>query len=169
MPVALRPWTYEDLDRLVYLADNPAIAANMTDAFPAPYTREAGLLFLEKAVNQQPPLLLAMTSGAWLAGGIGLHPRNDIYRLNAELGYWLGQEYWGYGIMTEAIRQMVMYGFANTGITRIFATPFPHNIASQRALINNGFVLEARFENALTKHGVVMDELVYSIRRPFGV
>lgn len=165
MAVTLRPWKTDDLERLVYIANDERIPAFLTDSFPSPYTYQDGQSFLETALLAPFPLMLAIESNGWLAGGIGVHPRNDIYRLNAELGYWLGCDFWGYGIATEAIRQMVSYTFSHTEITRIFATPFPHNIASIRALEKNGFFLEARFEKTLIKHGHLMDELVYAIRR----
>ena len=98
-------------------------------------------------------------------GGIGVHPQDDIQRLNAELGYWLAEHLWGKGIMTEAIRRMVKYAFENFEIDRIFARPFGSNVASQKALEKAGFTFEARFEKTLIKNGEKQDEIFYAIRR----
>ena len=83
-----------------------------------------------------------------------------------ELGYWLAEPFWGQGIITRAIGQMVQYGFENFDITRIFARPFGTNIGSQKALKKAGFLLEARFEKTLFKNGQFLDELVYALRKP---
>ena len=165
MDFQLRPWTMDDLDRLVKYGDNPRIAKNMTDLFPNPYTPVKARAFIQKATREKPYGILAIEVENQAAGGIGIHPQEDIHRKNAEMGYWLGEPYWGQGIITQAIIQMVGYGFQNFPIDRIFARPFGTNIASQRALEKAGFTLEARFEKALFKNGEYLDELIYAIRR----
>lgn len=165
MHLTLRPWAPDDLEQLVRLANNPAIAKNMTDQFPHPYTPEKGRAFIQFALQETPSRILAIAVDGQAAGGIGLHPQSDIHCKNAELGYWLGEPFWGQGIMTGAIRLMVGYGFANWDFTRIFARPFGANIASQRALEKAGFVLEGRFEKTLYKNGEFLDELIYAVRR----
>src|SRR5690606_938234 len=96
--------------------------------------------------------ILAITIEDEFVGGIGLHPQNDIYRLNAELGYWLAEPFWGQGIISKAIQEMIQYGFAKLPIQRIFARPFGSNLASQRVLEKNGFILEARIKGCLIKN-----------------
>ncbi|MBX0335433.1 GNAT family N-acetyltransferase [Pontibacter sp. HSC-14F20] len=166
MKFKLRPWTLEDLDSLVRYADNFNIARNMSDIFPHPYTYEKGRAFIEIATKSDPPNILAIEVESETVGGIGVHPQHDIYRKNAEMGYWLAEPFWGKGIITEAIRLMVDYSFANLDIARIYARPFGHNIGSQRALEKAGFVLEAKLENTFYKNGKYQDELIYAIRRP---
>ncbi|MBK6930170.1 MAG: GNAT family N-acetyltransferase [Saprospirales bacterium] len=169
MEFILRPWSIHDLDSLVKFANNFEIAKNLTDQFPHPYTVEKGKSFIEHASSATPASILAIEVNGAAAGGIGLHAQADIYRKNAELGYWLAQPYWGQGIITRAIAQMVEYGFKHFDIQRIFARPFGANIGSQRALEKAGFVLEARFEKTLFKNGEYLDELVYATRRPADV
>ncbi len=78
-----------------------------------------------------------------LAGGISIMPKEDIYRCSAEIGYWIGEPYWGKGIATEAIRQMVDITWERyPEVVRIYAEVFPGNIGSVRALEKNGFELE---------------------------
>ena len=67
------------------------------------------------------------------------------------MGYWLAEPFWGKGIITEAIKQMIDYGFKNFDINRIFARPFGTNIASQKVLEKTGFKLEAKFEKTFYK------------------
>jgi len=98
-------------------------------------------------------------------GSIGLHLQPDIYRKNAELGYWLARPYHGRGIMTGAVNQMVKYGFDTFAIDRIYARPFGNNPASKRVLEKAGFNLEAQLSKTLLKNGEMLDELIYAVRR----
>lgn len=165
MNFTLRPFLPTDIDDLVKHANNPLVAQNMSDQFPHPYTMEKGAAFIEFATSNNPPHILAITIDQKVAGGIGIHPQTDIYCKNAELGYWLAEPFWGKGIITNAIKQMVDYGFEHWPINRIFARPFHSNIGSQKALEKAGFVLEARFAKTIYKNGNYIDELVYAIRR----
>ena len=166
MEFKLRPWNFDDNDSLVYHANNYNIARFMTDRFPHPYTKEDANHFILMASSGSPANILAIEVEGKAAGGIGLHVQPDIYRKNAELGYWLGEAFWGNGIITNAIKQMVDYGFEHWDINRIFARPFGTNKASQRVLEKAGFILEGRFEKTLFKNEVYFDELIYATRRP---
>jgi len=164
MDFILRPWQLNDLDILVTYANNSKIAGFMTNQFPHPYTAEHGTAFINYATMTDPPLIMAISIGGEACGGIGVHPQPDISSKNAEMGYWLAEPFWGQGIITHAIPQMVAYGFKNFDINRIFARPFGSNIASQKVLEKAGFVLEAKFEKTFFKNGRFEDELVYGIR-----
>lgn len=161
----LRPWQMSDLDSLVLHANNWNIARYMTDQFPFPYTEEDGRAFIEFATKDEPIHIFAIEVDGQAVGGIGIHPQGDIQRRNAELGYWLGEAYWGRGIISRAIIQALAFAFDTFHIDRVFARPFGSNLASQRVLEKNGFNLEARFSSTLIKNGVFEDELVYGIRR----
>lgn len=165
MHFTLRPFRPDDLSALVKHANDPTVAAHLTDAFPHPYTEANGRAFIEQAL-QSPPLRRCIDIGGECVGSIGLHPKTDLWRRNLELGYWLAKEHRGHGIMTEAIRQMVQLGFAEfPEITRIYAIPFGSNVASQKALEKAGFVLEATLIGTLVKNGTVEDEWIYAVRR----
>ncbi|TGE08185.1 GNAT family N-acetyltransferase [Hymenobacter fodinae] len=165
MPVKLRAWSPNDLSSLVQYANNPAIAGFMNDQFPHPYTEETGRDFIAMASQEDPLHIFAIEVEGQAVGGIGIHPRTNIERKNAEMGYWLGEPFWGRGIITEAVKQLVAYGFQTFDINRIFARPFGTNLASQRVLQKAGFVLEASFEKTFFKNGEYYDELVYAVRR----
>lgn len=155
----------DDIDSLVKYANNPKIARFLTDAFPHPYTVENGLAFIAFATKDTPTRIFAIDINGEAVGGIGVHPQSDIQCKNAELGYWLGEPFWGQGIISKAIKQAVDFAFNTFDIDRVYARPFGTNIASQRALEKNNFIFEARFENALFKNGDYQDELFFSIRR----
>lgn len=165
MDFLLRPWTISDLDSLVANADNINISRFMTDGFPHPYTRENGKTFIRMATKDDPVHIFAIEVNNAAVGGIGLHPQPGIMKKNAELGYWLGEAYWGKGIITKAVTQMIHFGFSTFDITRIYARPFGTNLASQRVLEKAGFLLEARIEQNIFKNGEFQDELIYAVRK----
>lgn len=162
----LRPWRKDDLEDLVYHADNLKIARFLRDNFPHPYTREDGIKFLDRMASVEGPTqVFAIEVEGRAVGGIGVHLMEDIYRKNAEIGYWLGEEHWGKGIMTQALGELVSYAFANFDVTRLFAIPFHDNPGSQKVLEKAGFILEARLEKTIYKLGEYKDELIYAIRK----
>jgi RimJ/RimL family protein N-acetyltransferase len=165
MKFTLRPLTDADLDSLVKYANNYKIAKNLTNLFPHPYAEENGRQFIGMNKTAGTPNVMAIDVGGELVGCIGVHPQKDIMCKNAELGYWLAEPFWGKGIMTEAVQQMVEYGFKHWDIDRIFARPFGSNTASQKVLEKAGFVLEAHFKKTIFKFGNYEDELVYATRR----
>lgn len=167
MDFTLRHWTPADKDSLLKYANNFNIARFMTDAFPHPYTPENADQFLERVCAVTPANVLAIAVNDEAVGSIGIFPQADIMRLNAELGYWLGEPLWGYGIMPRAVEQMIQYAFQTfPGITRIYARPYSNNPASRRVLEKAGFVLEAHIKDNIIKNGEVLDELIFAVRRP---
>jgi RimJ/RimL family protein N-acetyltransferase len=163
--VKLRKWKDSDLESLLKYANNRNIAKFLTDQFPHPYTKDDGKQYLSAVSKDDPPKVLAIEVNGEAVGSIGIFPQTDIHRKNAEMGYWLAEDYWGNGIMTFAIKEMVRYGFETFDINRIFARPFGINAGSRRVLEKAGFTLEARFAKALIKNGEYLDELYYSIRK----
>lgn len=165
MGFSLRPFRHDDLASLLKHANDPGIAAFLSDAFPHPYEEEHGLAFLRES-EQRLPFRRCIEIDGEACGAIGLHPRQDLWRRNMEIGFWLGRAHRGKGIMSEAIKQMVALGFAEfPEITRIFGSTFGTNIASQRTMENAGFKLEAKLEGTLIKNGRVEDEWIYAVRR----
>lgn len=166
MEFILRPWQAGDLGSLVQYADDRTVADNMTDAFPYPFTPTDGHRFLERFMAKDPQLVLAIAVKGIAVGAVGIHPDHDVYRRNAELGYWIGLPFRGKGIMPRAVKQATTRAFQILPeVHRIYARPFSSNLASQQVLEKAGFVLEARIASAFVKNGMVLDELVYAVRR----
>jgi RimJ/RimL family protein N-acetyltransferase len=161
----LRPWSTNDVNSLVKYANNRRIANNMTDKFPHPYTVTDGLFFIAFATADSPTHVFAIDVDQEAVGGIGIHPQADVHRKNAELGYWLAETFWGKGIVSAAIRQIVDFAFDTYDVDRVFARPFGTNVASQRVLQKNGFALEGHFKGTIYKNGEYIDELIYAVRR----
>lgn len=161
----LRPWTFEDTENLAKYANNPNVAKYLTNAFPHPYTIENAHSFIAMVAAQNPTSVFAIEVDDEAVGSIGLHAQSDIMCKNMELGYFLGEPFWGKGIVTAAVQQMVGYGFQHFDITRIYARPYGNNLASQKVLEKAGFKLEARIEKNIYKNGEFLDELIYAVRK----
>jgi [ribosomal protein S5]-alanine N-acetyltransferase len=162
---SLRAWKKDDVKSLAKYANNWNIAKNMTDGFPFPYTEETARNFIEMTQEYIPNRFFAIVVNDEAVGGIGIHPQTDIQRKNAELGYWLAEEFWGNGIIYRAIFQINEYAFENFDINRIFARPFATNLASQKVLQKAGFKFECKFEKTLIKNDELIDEMFFSMRR----
>jgi RimJ/RimL family protein N-acetyltransferase len=161
--IKLRHFSISDAPRLAELANNPKISINLRDAFPSPYTLANAQNFIAMCSAYQPAQVFAIEYNDEYVGNIGLHPEKDVYRKSAEIGYFLGEPYWNKGIMTEAVKQMVKYGFENLDIVRIHTGIFEYNIASQRVLEKCGFKKEAIFEKAVFKNNQLWNEVRYAL------
>ena len=162
----LREWRIEDAYALAKHADNPKIAANLRDGFPSPYTVREAENWINKVAFFGPHIFLAIEINKEAAGGIGIIFKDDVYRRNAEIGYWLSEKYWNLGIMTEAVDTLVDYTFKNYDIIRISASIFEYNRASMRILEKCGFRKEAIHRQAVVKNGKVIDEHVWVLFKP---
>lgn len=163
--VGFRNWEQRDTESLVRYANNPNIAANMTNAFPSPYGLENAQKFLEMAWSHNPTRLFAIDVNGEAIGGIGIHPQNDVLCLNAEIGYWIGEPHWGKGYVARVIPGILEYAFENFEIDRVYARCFGSNLASKRVLEKTGFELEAEFVATIFKNGRKLNELIFAKRR----
>lgn len=161
----LRDWQIEDAKGLAKHANNFKIAEFMTNGFPYPYSDEDAERFVKMAIEHPTSIFKAIDVGGEAVGGIGIHPQDDIYEKNAELGYWLSEQHWRKGIMTAAIREMLCFGFSKLAINRIFAISFGSNEGSKKVLVKAGFQLESILEKTIYKNGEYQDEHIYSVRR----
>ena len=165
MNIKLKQWEMHDAEALLKYAGNPKITAMMSDGFANLATPEGAEKFIAFANSGSNKIYRAIELNGAVIGGIGVSVQTDIYRKNAELGYWLAEPFWGKGIIREAIQIMISEAFEQLDITRIFARPFHTNKASHRVLEKAGFRLEAILEKAVFKNGEYLDELIYSIRK----
>lgn len=162
----IRDWARNDAADLARVDDNPRIAANLRDRFPSPYSLPAAETYLAGVTSQTPRTAFAIATATTVIGGIGLMPGQDVHRFSAELGYWLGESYWGNGIMTSAVCALVSYGFREFSLNRIYAEPYAANVASIRVLEKAGFSLEGRLRASVVKNGKVLDQFLYAMVNP---
>jgi RimJ/RimL family protein N-acetyltransferase len=135
------------------------------DHFPSPYTLADADLWLERVLGGGPETQFAIEVDGEAAGGIGVFLQEDVARKSAELGYWLGEAYWGRGIMTDAVREFTRYAFDAYDLLRVYALVFEWNPASCRVLEKAGYALEGRLRRAVVKDGHVLDQFVYAVVR----
>lgn len=157
----LRPWRHEDLDSLVAHANDPRVAATVRDHFPSPYTREDGQRWLAHATGAGRDSSLAIAVDGAAVGGVGVIAGEDVHRVKAEIGYWLGHAYWNRGIMTDAVRAYSAHLLATTGFIRLEAPVFAINPASARVLEKAGYARESVQRRAAIKHDRVIDVWLY--------
>jgi RimJ/RimL family protein N-acetyltransferase len=161
----VRPWRRGDEESLAHHANNYDIWRNVRDRFPHPYTLENARDWVALASAENPPTNFAIVVDRYAVGGVGLVFKDDIARCGVEIGYWLGEEYWGRGIVADAVRGVTAWAFEHFDIHRIYAGVLEWNPASMRVLEKAGYQFEARLRKAVIKEGVVMDEFIYSVIR----
>ncbi len=156
--VAIRPWQQQDAQALALIANNRMVWNNLRDAIPNPYTVMDAIQWIAHSSNQKPTLNFAITYQGQLAGSIGCTIQQDIYRKNIEIGYFIGESFWGKGIATKAIALIIQYIDTAFDIHRIEARVMAHNRASMRALEKNGFVQESIRVKSAYKNNRFIDE-----------
>ncbi len=159
---SVRSWRRSDEDSLLRHANNRNIWINLRDGFPHPYTREDARDFLGRVTNLIPQTYFAITIGDVAIGAIGFGLRDDVERCSAEIGYWLGEEFWGRGITTAALRAVTQYAIRTHDLARVYAVPYEWNVASFRVLEKAGYVLEGRMRRSAIKDGKIIDQLMYA-------
>lgn len=160
--VTIRPFVMEDKKRIALLLNNRKIWDNLRDYIPHPYTVKDAEAYITFCNEADPPTNFAIEYQGELVGSIGLVLKTDVYRKSAEIGYWLGEDYWGKGIASHAVKLMVDYGFQHLDIVKIYSGIFSFNVASQKVLEKNGFEKEGILKKAIYKNGQFCDEIRYS-------
>jgi ribosomal-protein-alanine N-acetyltransferase len=161
----LREWKPGDEQSLVRNANSRRLWRNLRDAFPHPYTLADAEHWINIANPTTPIRNFAIVVDGAAVGGIGLVLKDDVFRRSAEIGYWLGEQFWGRGIVTEAVRAVTDYAFATFDLCRVYAGVFEWNLASTRVLEKAGYEFECRMKKSVTKDGQTIDELIYAMVR----
>jgi [ribosomal protein S5]-alanine N-acetyltransferase len=161
MHIQLRPFQNSDKVALVQLANNYAIWKNVRNAFPHPYTPEAADQWLAQAQQQTPPNAFAIEVDGQFVGGIGLVPGVDISCKTAEVGYWIGEPFWGKGITSAALRQLIDIAFEERDFVMLFAYIFEYNTASMKVMEKNGFERKFVAPKTLWKENQLWDAHYY--------
>lgn len=165
MKCRIRKWELSDAKDLAAALSNRKVQDNLRDGLPYPYTEQDGKEFISAmlSADENETFAFAITVNNMVIGSIGIFRQGNIHRQTAELGYYIAEEYWGKGIMTEAVKQICEYVFANSDIIRIYAEPFAYNIASCRVLEKAGFQYEGTLRSNAVKNGKVIDMKMYSL------
>jgi [ribosomal protein S5]-alanine N-acetyltransferase len=139
---------------------------HLRDRFPFPYELQHARTFLGWLSSQPSATVWAIEVGGEAAGGIGIERQSDVERVSAEIGYWLGEQVWGRGIATDALRAITTEAFTRYDLTRLYAVPFADHHASVRVLEKAGYVREGHMRQSAIKGGTIRDQLLYAAYKP---
>ena len=162
----IRSWRAGDEAALARHANNRKIWLNVRDRFPHPYTLADAEAWVARATTP-PETQFAIEVGDEAVGGVGLFLQTDIERYSAEIGYWLGEAFWGRGIATAVVRRFTDHAFDAFDLCRIYANVFDSNLGSCRVLEKAGYALEGRLRASAVKEGRVLDGYLYAAVRDF--
>lgn len=160
----LKEWSLDYMDDIARCANNKKISDNLRDIFPYPYTKSDAESYIGLCISggDTKQLCRAILVDGRAVGSISVTLGEDIFGKSAELGFWLAEEYWGRGIMTEAVRQICDTAFNVFEISRIFAIAFSYNKGSCRVLEKAGFALEGVMKKGIFKNGQDVDCFMYA-------
>lgn len=164
----LRPWRRGDEAGLARQANNRKVWINLRDSFPHPYTVADAEQWIGFATAERPPTHFAITMLEAVAGGIGFALQQDVYRRSAEVGFWLGEAYWGRGIATAALEAVTTFAFGSFDLCRLYAFVYEWNAASMRVLEKAGYAREGCLRRAVIKDGRTVDQYLYALVREEG-
>lgn len=167
MNVVLRSLTLADAENVAAAMNNEKVLANLRDGIPFPYTLTDAEEYISYLLGADKNAVFAFAVGVdgKAAGIISAFRQNNIHYRTAELGYFIGEEYWGKGVMTRAVKLACGYLFDNTDLLRVYAEPFATNHASCRVLAKAGFSFEGVLVSNAYKNGKVLDMKIYALVR----
>ena len=155
--LTLRKLRVEDVLALVRYADNKKIADRIWN-IPYPY-REPDAVFRISYVHQgfisktRYVFAIILKEREELIGEISLHLEEG--RERGQLGYWIGEPFWGRGIATEAAGAILAFGFRKLKLEEIYGTCHADNPASAKILLHQG----------MKREGIVGSILTYGLTR----
>ena len=167
MDCTIRRWRPEDKYDLVAVINNKNVLNNLRDGLPYPYTVDDAGEYIAAMLSADgnKTFAFAIAANDKVIGSIGVFRGENIHSQTAEMGYYIGESYWGQGFGTSAVKQTCQYIFEHTDIIRIFAEPFAHNTASCRVLEKAGFQLEGVLHSNAVKNGNILDMKLYALLR----
>lgn len=159
----IRDWHPDDKSALASLANNRKVWRNLTHLFPHPYAEAQADEWFSHLASLSEVTHWAIEVDARLAGGIGLMIGEGVYAKTAQMGYWLGEPFWGRGIATAAVKAVAAHAMPRYGLCRIEAAVFSWNPASGRVLEKAGFIREGVRRRSIFKDGRIIDSVMYAL------
>jgi RimJ/RimL family protein N-acetyltransferase len=163
--LVLRPLNLGDAPTVCALAGRREIA-DTTISVPHPYPVEKAQEWIRRQTMSpgSEEFVFGITLKGTLIGAIGLRDM-DYEHNQAEMGFWIGVDWWKHGYATEAARAMVRYGFQTLQLNRIIAHHMARNPASGRVLQKIGLKQEGFLRQDVRKWGVYEDVVLLAILR----
>ena len=166
----IREYLPEDATAIAQQCNNHNISRWMTNNFPHPYTLEDARSWIKHNITiaangPSQNFLIVDPKTDYAMGGIGLKPGTDVHSHTAEIGYWLGEEHWGRGTISEALPAFTQWVWQNRDVERLWAGVYDGNVASRRLLEKAGYLYEGTMKGHVRKEGVVRDLHLYGMTR----
>ncbi|MDO8927107.1 MAG: GNAT family protein [Sideroxyarcus sp.] len=162
---AIRDWQTSDEAALIAVANNRNVWRNLHHRFPHPYTQADAEFWFSLLAAMPEPTHWAIEVDGIAIGGVGVDLGEGIFAKSAQFGYWLGEQYWGRGIMTAAVRAASEYALNRFGLVRLEAPVFAWNAASMRVLEKAGFEREGLLRKSVLKDCQLIDQVLYALVR----
>ncbi|MBW0434036.1 GNAT family N-acetyltransferase [Leptospira yasudae] len=162
MNLRLEPISESHAPSLAVHANSENVFLGLRGAFPFPYQLSDALDFIRACLRDSRSRTFAIVFEENAIGIITLIFKDDVYRFNGEIGYWIGEKFWNRGIVTQAISYIINIAYTEHGLHRIYAEVFSNRPASARALEKNGFMLDGTSKEAVFKNGTFLDQWIYS-------
>ena len=160
--LTLRSYRASDVERLAELANNESVSRYLVDTFPYPYTKADADWWIASGSKEKGAVTKAVEWNGVFVGSVGITPQKGWRSHIAEIGYWLGEAYWGQGIATLALRQMSAIAFEEHGFKKLFAPVLAPNQASMKVLEKNEYFLEGVFKREVVKSNKMFDIHFYA-------
>ena len=165
----LRRFTHDDTNELFLLRSNEDVMRYVNRLRPK--SNEDITQLIDKMTgmvdnNDGIPWAVTLKNETKLIGHVSFHVlKKEHFR--AEVGYMLHPDFFRKGIMSEALRAVLDYGFKTMGLHSVEAIVNPENIASINLLERNNFIREAYFKEDFYWQGKFLDSAIYSLIAPF--
>ncbi len=160
--ITLRNYQKSDATRLVLLANNKNVSKYLVYTFPYPYTQKDADWWIETGSTANNAITKVIEYNGEFVGSVGIIPQIGWKSHIAEIGYWLGEDYWGQGIATEALKLMTEYAFLQLQYKKLFAPVLAPNKASMRVLEKCGYQLEGILKYEVSQEGKYFDIYHYA-------
>jgi RimJ/RimL family protein N-acetyltransferase len=165
--VTLAPWRIEHAPELVRLANDVEVSRYLLPGFPSPYRRSDAIDWILAQGHREPTMHFAVEEGHRLVGSVGFELGTSERRGSAFVGYFIGRDFWGRGLATDALRTIVEHAFELPGIYRVWANVMAPNVSSMRVLEKAGFTRDAVIRSAIVdRYGNRHDEHIFALIRP---
>jgi RimJ/RimL family protein N-acetyltransferase len=158
--IALREFSPEDASALVTLLNNRRVTRYLSSRIPVPYSDEDADWWI--STGSKNGIIRAIVVEDQLVGCVGAEAGHFEESRTAEIGYWLGEQFWGFGYATQALEALTKMVFSETEIVRIYAPVFSSNLASMRVLEKCGYEREGIFRKGCFKDGVFYDKHIFA-------
>lgn len=161
----LRKLDPKDIPSLINYANNEGVSENILN-IKLPYEMEDAVFWMNFSLqgfknNERCVFAITLKEEDAFIGAIGLHFNGE--HETAQLAYWIGNPFWGKGLMSEAVEAVIKFGFTELRLHKIYATRFSGNDASAKILLKNGMVEEGKFKEHYKVNGVFKDLYQYGI------